>query len=86
MANVQIYTKSWCPYCARAKAHLDRKGVTYTELDVTSAPALEAEMVTRSQRRSVPQVFIDGHHVGGSDDLVEADRNGLLDRLLRQVA
>ena len=86
MANVQIYTKSWCPYCARAKAHLDRKGVSYTELDVTSDPALEAEMVTRSQRRSVPQVFIDGHHVGGSDDLVEADRNGLLDRLLRQVA
>ena len=86
MANVQIYTKSWCPYCARAKAHLDRKGVSYTELDVTSDPALEAEMVTRSQRRSVPQVFIDGYHIGGSDDLVEADRNGLLDRLLRQVA
>ena len=60
--------------------------MSYTELDVTSAPALEAEMVTRSKRRSVPQVFIDGHHVGGSDDLIAADRSGLLDRLLREVA
>ena len=86
MANVEIYTKDWCAYCARAKAHLDRKGVSYREIDVTRDPALEAEMVTRSRRRTVPQIFIDGEHVGGSDDLILAERNGTLARLLQRVA
>lgn len=82
MANVEIYTKSWCPYCTRAKAHLDRKGVTYREIDVTTDVVREKEMVGRSRQFTVPQIFIDGRHLGGSDDLFDADRSGRLDRLL----
>ena len=82
MANVEIYTKSWCPFCTRAKALLDRKGVVYREIDVTTDAVRELEMVKRSERFTVPQIFIDGHHLGGSDDLREADRSGRLDRLL----
>lgn len=82
MANVEIYTKSWCPYCARAKAHLDRKGVAYREIDVSSDIAAEREMVQRSARLTVPQIFIGGRHLGGSDDLMDADRSGRLDRWL----
>ncbi len=82
MAKVEIYTKSWCPYCARAKADLDRQGVSYQEIDVTTDTVRELEMVNRSQRHSVPQIFIDGGHLGGSDDLLAAETSGLLDRLL----
>ena len=82
MANVEIYTKSWCPFCTRAKKHLDQKGVVYQEIDVTTNAVRELEMVKRSKRFTVPQIFIDGHHLGGSDDLRDADRSGRLDRLL----
>ena len=82
MSKVEIYTKSWCPFCAIAKDHLDRKGVGYEEIDVTTDSVRELEMVARSGRHTVPQIFIDGHHVGGSDDLVTAERSGHLDELL----
>ena len=82
MANVEIYTKSWCPFCTRAKAHLDRKGVTYEEIDVTTDSVRELEMVKRSKQFTVPQIFIAGHHLGGNSDLLDADRTGRLDRLL----
>ena len=82
MANVEIYTKSWCGFCKRAKAHLDRKGIAYREIDVTTDALREREMVQRSKRLTVPQIFIDGQHLGGSDDLFEADRSGRLDTLL----
>ncbi len=82
MANVEIYTKSWCPFCARAKQHLDARGVSYEEIDVITDVLREMEMVERSNRHTVPQIFIDEHHVGGSDDLLAADRSGELDRLL----
>ena len=82
MANVEIYTKSWCPFCARAKEHLNRKGVAFREIDVTTDSQRESEMVRRSERYTVPQIFVDDRHVGGSDDLVAADNSGLLDRLL----
>ena len=82
MANVEIYTKSWCPFCTRAKKYLDRKGVAYREIDVTTNAVRELEMVKRSERFTVPQIFIDGHLLGGNDDLREADRSGRLDRLL----
>ena len=82
MANAEIYTKTFCPYCVRAKADLDRKGVSYREIDVTADPLDELEMVMRSDRRTVPQIFIDGQHLGGSDDLREAEISGELDRLL----
>lgn len=82
MANVEIYTKGWCPFCARAKQHLDRRGVGYQEIDVTTDSNRESEMVDRSGRHTVPQIFIDGHHLGGSDDLLAADASGDFDRLL----
>lgn len=82
MAKVEIYTNSWCPYCARARRYLDRKGVRYTETDVTTDAVKELEMVNRAGRTSVPQIFIDGFHVGGSDDLLAAGQSGQLDRLL----
>lgn len=82
MANVEIYTKSWCPFCARAKSHLDSKGVRYHEIDVTDDMVREREMVKRSERHTVPQIFIDGLHLGGSDDLLKAEEDGVLDLLL----
>ena len=82
MAKVEIYTKSWCPYSTRAKALLDRKSVSYEEIDVTDDSFKESEMVERSSRQTVPQIFIDGDHIGGSDDLLVADMSGRLDRLL----
>ena len=82
MAKVEIYSKSWCPFCARAKELLDRKGVSYEEIDVTTDSVRELEMVIRSGRHTVPQIFIDDHHLGGSDDLLAADNSSLLDQLL----
>jgi glutaredoxin 3 len=80
MAQVELYTTMWCPYCARAKALLDRKGVTYTEIDIMQEPNRRPEMIQRAGGRStVPQIFIDGEHIGGSDDLVALDRAGGLD-------
>lgn len=70
MKRVEIYTKSWCPYCHRAKDLLDAKGVDYEEIDVTDDDVREREMIGRSQRRTVPQIFVDGEHVGGFDDLL----------------
>lgn len=83
MAKVEIYTKAWCPYCSRAMKLLDGKGVAYEEYDVTMGGPKKAEMVERSGgRRTMPQVFIDGRHIGGSDDLAALDADGGLDPLL----
>lgn len=82
--NVEIYTKSYCPFCHRAKALLDAKGIAYQEYEITDNRKLEQEMRERSGRSSVPQVFINQHHVGGSDDLADAQANGTLDALLGQ--
>lgn len=79
---VTIYTSAWCGYCMRAKALLDGKGIAYREVSVDGNRALREEMIARSGRRTVPQVFIGEHHVGGSDDLAAAARTGELDRLL----
>jgi len=79
--KIEIYTKPYCPFCHRAKALLDAKGLAYEEIDVSRNRALEQEMQERSDRDTVPQVFIDNHHIGGSDDLAEAKANGLLDKL-----
>jgi glutaredoxin 3 len=84
MAKVEIYTRSWCGYCARAKALLRKKGQEFTEFDVEDEPSREAEMVVRAGgATSVPQIFIDGRHVGGSDNLHALDRQGKLDPMLR---
>ena len=82
MANIEIYTKSWCPYSVRAKALLNRKGAHYTEIDVTSDRGRELEMIERSGAHTVPQIFIDDLLIGGHDDLVALETAGQLDRLL----
>lgn len=83
MATVEIYTKAWCPYCTRAKRLLDDKGAAYTEYDITMGGPERAEMIQRANGGStVPQIFIDGRHVGGSDDLAALERQGKLDPLL----
>lgn len=83
MQNVTLYTSDHCPYCLNAKALLKRKGVSYDEIDVGRSPERLAEMLQRSKRRSVPQIFIGQHHVGGFDDLASLDRAGQLDALLQ---
>lgn len=83
MAQVEIYTKAFCPYCSRAMRLLSGKGVAPTEYDITLGGPKRTEMVERSGgRTTVPQVFVDGRHIGGSDDLAAWDRDGRLDPLL----
>ena len=83
MKTVEIYTTQTCPYCVAAKQLLRKKGVTYTEIDVGRDPALRQAMTRRAQGgRTVPQIFIDGSHVGGCDDLYALERAGGLDPLL----
>ena len=82
-ARVEIYATQSCPYCHAARGLLQKKGVDYEMIDVGRAPERRAEMTQRANgRRSVPQIFIDGTHVGGSDDLHALDRQGKLDALL----
>jgi glutaredoxin 3 len=83
MAKIEIYTKIFCGYCVRAKRLLESKGVAFEEYDITLGGPRREEMLQRSNGRStVPQIFIDDRHVGGSDDLYEMERNGRLDPLL----
>ena len=80
---VVLYVTGWCPYCSRAKALLERKGVPYTAIDVESAAGLREAMVAKAGgRRTVPQIFIGDHHVGGCDDLHALEAAGSLDSLL----
>ena len=84
MARVEIYTKFGCPYCARAKHLLEEKGVDFEETDINAVAGKRDEMLERSNgRHTVPQIFIDGRHIGGSDDLAALDRAGGLDALLQ---
>ena len=83
MPKVEIYTQPFCGYCDRAKRLLDRKGVAYTEIDIEEQPARRGEMIRRAGgRSSVPQIFIDGEHIGGSDEMAALDRAGKLDAKL----
>ena len=83
MAKVEMYATMWCPYCARARALLQKKGVGYTEIDIDGEPRRRDEMIRRAGgRTSVPQIFIDGRHIGGCDDLYALDAAGKLDPLL----
>jgi glutaredoxin 3 len=82
-AKVEMYTKWGCPYCARAKALLDSKGVTYEEYDVTMGGPKKAEMLERAPNHlTVPSIFIDGVHIGGSDNLAALASQGKLDAML----
>jgi glutaredoxin 3 len=83
MAEVTIYTRMMCGYCAAAKRLLDRKGVAYTEHDASFSPELRQEMLSRANGRATfPQIFVGDIHVGGSDDLHELEAEGRLDALL----
>ncbi len=79
-----MYTTSWCPYCERARALLERRHVEFEEIDVEARPEARAEMVARSGRRTVPQIFIGETHLGGCDDLHDLEASGGLDPLLNQ--
>ena len=82
MNVVEIYSKTWCGYCALAEELLSRKGVEYRVVDITHDTPGQIEMVRRSGRKSVPQIFIGGRHFGGSDELLAAETNGQLNGLL----
>jgi glutaredoxin 3 len=84
MAKIEIYTTMWCGYCARAKSLLEKKGAAYQENDVMEDAAKRAEMRERSKRTTVPQIFINGQHIGGSDELAALEQAGKLDPLLAQ--
>ena len=84
MAKIEVYTSMLCGYCYRAKKLLEQKGVAFTEIDVMVHPSRRAEMVQRSGgRSSVPQIFIDGRHIGGCDDLYALEASRKLDSLLQ---
>ncbi|CFQ43519.1 MULTISPECIES: glutaredoxin 3 [Yersinia] len=82
MAKIEIYTKATCPFCHRAKALLNSKGAAFHEIAIDNEPAKREEMIARSGRTTVPQIFIDGQHIGGCDDLHALDARGGLDPLL----
>ena len=81
--TVVMYANSWCPYCAAARALLGEKRAPVTEFDIEQHPERRDEMIARTGRRTVPQIFIGSAHVGGYDDLAALDRAGRLDPLLR---
>jgi glutaredoxin 3 len=84
MAKIEIYTTPWCGYCARAKALLEKKGAAFEETDVMEDAVKRTEMRERSRRTTVPQIFINGQHIGGSDELAAMEQAGKLDALLTQ--
>lgn len=84
MKPVKMYTSSYCPFCVRAEQLLQKKGVTPEKINIEADPALQQEMMEKTGRRSVPQIFIGTQHVGGFDDLSALDRKGELDLLLAE--
>lgn len=84
-ASVEIFTKFACPFCYRAKALLDSKGVAYKELDASGGPVRDDMLARSNGRTTVPQIFINGHHVGGCDDLVALEAAGQLDPMLAEI-
>ncbi len=87
MADIEIYSSDYCPFCSRAKNLLKKKAVEFTEIGVDGDPALRQQMTERSGgARTVPQIFIDGKPIGGSDELAALEQSGELDRLLQGAA
>ena len=82
MPKIEIYTQPWCSYCSRAVALLQKKGVELHEIDAPHGTPQREEAIARSGQTSAPQIFIDGRHIGGCDDLMALDRAGKLDPLL----
>ncbi len=84
MAKVTLYSSARCPYCVKAKALLDKKGVSYQLIDITDDDEARKNLVAKANGlRTVPQIFIDERHIGGCDDLYALDRTGELDSLLK---
>jgi len=83
MANIVMYSTDYCPYCTRARALLASKQVSFQEIRIDEEPVKREEMINRSGRRTVPQIFIDGQHIGGCDDLYALESQGHLDELLK---
>jgi glutaredoxin 3 len=83
MSEVTIYTKPYCPYCVRAVDLLERKGVTFTEIEAAFDPEKRQEMMQRSGRTTFPQIFVGERHIGGCDDIMALERAGQLDPLLK---
>ena len=84
MARVELYVKSTCGFCFRAKRLLDQKGIDYEEYELTWGSPRREEMIQRAHgRTTVPQIFINGEHIGGCDDLYALERKGELDPLLK---
>ena len=81
--TVTVYVADWCPYCQRAKSLLQEKNVIFNEINVEEDEAAREQMITRSKRRTVPQIFVGDKHVGGCDELLALDRSGELDRLIQ---
>ena len=86
MPQITIYTRAYCPYCIRAVALLQEKGVDFTEIDAGFDPDLRQEMMQRSGRATFPQIFIGDRHIGGCDDMMALEREGKLDPLLKAAA
>jgi glutaredoxin 3 len=84
MAKIEMYTTPFCGYCARAKSLLEKKGAAYEEVDVMMDEKRRAEMRERAKRTTVPQIFINGQYIGGSDELAALEQAGKLDALLAQ--
>jgi glutaredoxin 3 len=84
MATVIMYSTAYCPYCTRARHLLEKKGVNYTEIRIDDEPARREEMIAKSGRHTVPQLFINGLHIGGCDDMYALEAQGQLDELLRK--
>ena len=82
MPKIEMYSTAFCPYCTRAKYLLESKGVHYEEYRIENDRSRMKEMLKRSKRNTVPQIFIDNHHVGGYDDLAELEARGNLDPML----
>lgn len=84
MPNVELYSTDWCPFCRRAEKLLSDKGIGFTKINIDDEPGRKEEMVNRSGRRTVPQIFIAGLHIGGCDDLFAIEQSGQLDKLLSE--
>jgi glutaredoxin 3 len=84
MAKIEMYTTPFCGYCTRAKSLLEKKGAAYEEVDVMMDEKKRAEMRERAKRSTVPQIFINGQYIGGSDELAALEQAGKLDALLAQ--
>lgn len=83
MQNIRLYTKSYCPYCDRAKAFFVHKGLSYSEIDIENDAALAEKLFTQTGFRTVPQIFIGERCIGGYDDMIELEKKGLFDALVR---